>query len=134
MNTVINIPNVDIDERIGSVFNHLFQIIHQTENSNTNNLYWDLSEASFFHPFFLAPLVIYKHRCEKNVVCENIPDDIAGYLDLVNFEEPLLVTGDSNMKEILEPYINKTYLPLCKFELHKGNIDDLQSVLQDVIM
>lgn len=133
MNTVINIPNVDIDERIGSVFNHLFQIIHQTENSNTNNLYWDLSETSFFHPFFLAPLVIYKHRCEKNIFCENIPDDIAGYLDLVNFEEPLLVTGDSNMKEILEPYINKTYLPLCKFELHKGNIDDLQSVLQDVI-
>lgn len=133
MNNVINIPNVDTDERIGSAFNHLFQVIHQTDNCCRNDLLWDLSNTSFFHPFFLAPLVIYKQRCEKNVVCINKPNRIAGYLELVYFEKPLLVSGDSNMKEILEPYKVKPYLPVCQFDLHKSNIDDLQSILEGII-
>ncbi len=133
MKKVIHIPNVDRDERIGSAFNHLFQVIQQTDNCLMNDLCWDLSNASFFHPFFLAPLVIYKQRCEKNVVCINKPIRITGYLDLVYFENPLFVNAESNMKEVLEPYVSKTYLPVCQFDLHKGNIDDLQSILQRII-
>lgn len=133
MKKVIYIPNVDRDERIGSAFNHLFQVIQQTDNCCMNDLCWDLSNTSFFHPFFLAPLVIYKQRCEKNVICINRPIRITGYLDLVYFENPLLVDAGSNMKEVLEPYISKTYLPVCQFDLHKSNIDDLQSILQRII-
>lgn len=133
MKKVIHIPNVDRDERIGSAFNHLFQVIQQTDNCCMNDLCWDLSNTSFFHPFFLAPLVIYKQRCEKNVICINRPIRITGYLDLVYFENPLLVDAGSNMKEVLEPYISKTYLPVCQFDLHKSNIDDLQSILQRII-
>lgn len=133
MKKVIHIPNVDRDERIGSAFNHLFQVIQQTDNCCMNDLCWDLSNTSFFHPFFLAPLVIYKQRCEKNVTCINRPIRITGYLDLVYFENPLLVDAGSNMKEVLEPYISKTYLPVCQFDLHKSNIDDLQSILQRII-
>lgn len=118
MKKVIYIPNVDRDERIGSAFNHLFQVIQQTDNCCMNDLCWDLSNTSFFHPFFLAPLVIYKQRCEKNVICINRPIRITGYLDLVYFENPLLVDAGSNMKEVLEPYISKTYLPVCQFDLH----------------
>lgn len=110
MKKVIYIPNVDRDERIGSAFNHLFQVIQQTDNCCMNDLCWDLSNTSFFHPFFLAPLVIYKQRCEKNVICINRPIRITGYLDLVYFENPLLVDAGSNMKEVLEPYISKTYI------------------------
>lgn len=54
-------------------------------------------------------------------------------MDLVYFENPLLVDAGSNMKEVLEPYISKTYLPVCQFDLHKSNIDDLQSILQRII-
>lgn len=133
MKKVIHIPNVDRDERIGSAFNHLFQVIQQTDNCCMNDLCWDLSNTSFFHPFFLAPLVIYKQRCEKNVTCINRPIRITGYLDLVYFENPLLVDAGSNMKEVWEPYISKTYLPVCQFDLHKSNIDDLQSILQRII-
>lgn len=133
MKKVIHIPNVDRDERIGSAFNHLFQVIQQTDNCCMNDLCWDLSNTSFFHPFFLAPLVIYKQRCEKNVICINRPIRITGYLDLVYFENPLLVDAGSNMKEVLEPYISRTYLPVCQFDLHKSNIDDLQSILQRII-
>lgn len=33
MTNTINIPNVDRDERIGSAFNYLFQVIHATDNN-----------------------------------------------------------------------------------------------------
>ena len=59
---VVPVPNVDRDERIGSVFNHLFNIIYQTEGNDSNAIIWDFSNTTFFHPFFLAPLVIYKQR------------------------------------------------------------------------
>lgn len=67
------------------------------------------------------------------MICINRPIRITGYLDLVYFENPLLVDAGSNMKEVLEPYISKTYLPVCQFDLHKSNIDDLQSILQRII-
>jgi len=133
MNYVIEIPNVDRDERIGSAFNHLFQVIQQTENCPINDLYWDLGRASFFHPFFLAPLVIYKQRCEKNVICINRPNHIIDYLDLIYFENPLLVDAESSMNEILDRYVSRTYLPVCQFDLHKSNIDALQSIIQEII-
>ena len=133
MENVIHIPNVDRDERIGSAFNHLFQVIQQTDSIPIRDLCWDLNSASFFHPFFLAPLVIYKQRCGKNVECVNIPVRITGYLDLVHFNTPLSVNTESNLKDALSPYISKTYLPVCQFDLHKDNVDNLQSVLQGII-
>ena len=89
---IINIPNVDRDDRIGSAFNHLFQVIIQTENCLTGNLEWSLKNAAFFHPFYLAPLAIYKQNCRNNITCRDIPLRIAGYLKLVEFDEPLLIT------------------------------------------
>lgn len=133
MRHIINIPNVDRDDRIGSAFNHLFQIIAQTETYIKEDLTWDLKDASFFHPFYLAPLAIYKQGCKTNIVCNNIPTRIAGYLELVQFDNPLLVTEDMNLEEILKQYIKRSYIPLCKFELCKSNIDSLQSILEKVI-
>lgn len=129
----INIPNVDRDERIGSAFNHLFQVIQETDNSNDDTLFWNLAGTSCFHPFFLAPLVIYKHKCSKKINCIQIPSLIARYLDTIHFDNPLAITDEGNLKETLSPYTSKTYLPVCRFDLCKGNIDALQTILQNVI-
>ena len=53
MNKVINIPNADRDERIGSVFNHLFSVIFANEQIRDNDVpVWDFSNASFpIHSF-----------------------------------------------------------------------------------
>lgn len=133
MNTIIKIPNVDRDERIGSAFNHLFQVIQRTDDSCTNALIWDLSNAIFFHPFFLAPLVIYKQMCKKEISCINKPNRILAYLDTIHFNEPLTITGNDRLEEILRPYLRKTYLPICKFNLRQENLDGLQTILQGVI-
>ena len=133
MSIEIDIPNVDRDERIGSAFNHLFSVIHQTENNEERVVNWNLKNNSFFHPFFLAPLAIYKQRCDKNVQCVNGLSYINRYFDVIHFDSPLQIDRSVNMREALIPYENRSYIPLCRFGLHGSNVDELQTVLQQVI-
>lgn len=133
MTTVINIPNVSRDERIGSAFNHLFQVINFTEECKEECLVWDFSKALFFHPFFLAPLVIYRQRSGKEIECVNIPSYLKGYFDLVCFNKPLLINEDMDLRRILSPYIQRSYLPVCQFDLCRSNVDALQTILQKAI-
>lgn len=129
----INIPNVSRDDRIGSAFNYLFQVVSHTESNLGNDISWDLSGSTFLHPFYLAPLAIYKQSCEKSIECNNIPERIKDYLELVRFENPILIAEDMDLRAELEPYIPKSYIPICRFELCKSNVDDLQSILQRVV-
>lgn len=133
MDVSINIPSVEQDERIGSAFNHLFQVISQTTNSQGEDIEWNLRNTSFFHPFFLAPLVIYKQGCGKNIQCINHANRLSGYLKLVHFEVPLFIAEGMDIEAMLTPYIDKTYIPVCQFELCKSNIDGFQSILQQII-
>ena len=133
MENKINIPNVPEDERIGSAFNHLFHVIRQTEACTHEEIIWDLKGDSFFHPFFLAPLLIYKQECEKKIQCINYNPAIKNYLELIHFDKPLFISEDTDLKHVLSPYTKKTYTPVCQFDLCKSNIDSLQSVLQDII-
>ena len=130
---VVPVPNVDRDERIGSVFNHLFNIIYQTEGNDSNVIIWDFSNTTFFHPFFLAPLVIYKQRCEKKIECINIPYYLSKYLELVNFHTPFLIEEGMDLGELLEEYVYRSYIPVCQFDLCNNNVDALQTVLQNII-
>lgn len=133
MGNTINIPNVTGDERIGSAFNHLFRVILATSKSDETEVGWSFSNASFLHPFFLAPLSIYKQICSKNIHCIDKTSWVEGYMDLVHFNSPLLVIEGVDLEKMLEPYVSKTYIPICKFELSKTNVDRLQGILQRVI-
>ena len=59
--TRIIIPNVQEDERIGSSFNHLIRVVEETSLAQSK-VVWDFKEVHFLHPFFLAPLAIYKQQ------------------------------------------------------------------------
>lgn len=133
MNNWINIPNVPRDERIGSAFNHLFQVINQTENVQSDDLIWNFGGTTFFHPFFLAPLIIYKQRSEKSIKCQGVPAYIDSYFDLVHFHEPLLIDENMDLENMLSSYVHRSYIPVCRFDLCKSNVDALQTVLQRVI-
>lgn len=87
MPTNVLIPNVSIDERIGSVFNYLFHIINDSEKSEDETVEWNFKNASFFHPFFLAPLAIYKHRCGKKIHCINNSQNISDYFSTIAFHK-----------------------------------------------
>lgn len=134
MATLIHIPEVKRDERIGSVFNYLFRVTNTTENV-VDDVEWDFSVSSFFHPFFLAPLAIFKHRSENNISCVNAPSYLLNYFNLIHFNDILELNGKKEVLEkILHPYAEKTYTPICKFSLEDEKaIDVLQSVLQGII-
>lgn len=74
MNIAIKIPNADRDERIGSVFNHLFSVILQNEiYGEGDNIIWDFSNTSFFHPFFLFPLPYIEANVKPTLIAKTYP-------------------------------------------------------------
>ena len=64
MNIAIKIPNADRDERIGSVFNHLFSVILQNEiYGEGDNIIW----ISRIHHFFIRSFYSLLPYIEANV-------------------------------------------------------------------
>lgn len=62
-NAIVKIPPLGRDARIGSVFNHIFSIMYQTEQTDTSDgkkVIWDFSQCHYLHPFFLSALSILK--------------------------------------------------------------------------
>lgn len=133
MSVNIEIPNVARDERIGSAFNHLFSVIHQTENNDERVVRWNLRSNLFFHPFFLAPLAIYKQRCDKDVCWVNGLSYIDRYFEVAHFDSPFRIGGNVDTRKVLLPYMRRSYIPLCRFHVDDSNVDELQSVVQQVI-
>ncbi|WP_302994191.1 hypothetical protein [Parabacteroides goldsteinii] len=133
MNNIINIPNVDRDERIGSVFNYLIRVIDDTEKVDSDVVKWNFKGTTFFHPFFIAPLAIYKNKCEKKIECIDVPTYITNYFNLIGFYEMIQISEDMDLLNILNPYISKTYTPICQFNLCNSNVDSLQTILQGII-
>lgn len=127
----VQIPNVERDERIGSTFNHLFRVIGDTEDA-AGGVTWDFSATTFFHPFFLAPLAIYRQECGKHVGITGVPARIATYLDTVCFAHPLETGGDGTDK-LLDTYATRSYTPVCQFDLGKCDTDKMQTVFQGII-
>ena len=126
----VNIPNVTSDDRIGSVFNHLFNVIHQTETEKAS-IKWDFRDALFLHPFFLAPLAIYRDNCDKHIPCIGVRADIRSYFDAVRFDHVYDVSELSS-QDVLYAYLNKSYIPISRFSV-KSNVDKIQEILQAVI-
>lgn len=127
----VHIPNVERDERIGSAFNHLFRVIGSTEGAK-GDVVWDFSSATFFHPFFLAPLAIYRQECGKHVGITGIQPRIATYLDTVCFARPLRTGGDGT-DGMLAAYANRSYTPVCQFDLGQCDTDKMQTVFQNIV-
>ena len=61
--TIVRIPNIAEEIRIGFSFNYLLKVIAETEAADAAQ--WDFAEVSFLHPFFLAPLAIYRNFSSK---------------------------------------------------------------------
>ncbi len=133
MCTIINIPHVDRDERIGSAFDHLFSVINKTESCADDDVKWNFEDNTFFHPFFLTPLALYKKTCCKNIECINKPKYIDSYFQLVHFDDLLHIGKETDLEDTLKDYVNKSYTPICSFDLCSSNVDALQTIIQGII-
>lgn len=84
---IVKIPNVAEEVRIGYSFNYLVRVIAETEAAEA--VQWDFAGVTFLHPFFLAPLSIYKNTSGKDIECINIPLRIQSYLNSICFDRML---------------------------------------------
>ena len=73
--TIVHIPNVAEEVRIGYSFNYMIKVIAETEAAES--ALWDFAGVTFLHPFFLAPLAIYKNTSGKDINAKIHRQDIS---------------------------------------------------------
>lgn len=129
MKLPITIPNITRDDRIGSAFNELFTIIHRT---GIDCAVWDFKKAMFLHPFFLAPLSIFRDSFDYPITCKGMSINLRNYFNAIHFEH-LYDASELREKEDLISYCRKSYIPISKFIINNNDIDKIQEVLQGVI-
>ena len=103
----IRIANISEEYRAGFSFNNLFQLISETEIADS--VFWDFRNVSFLHPFFLAPLAIYRKTSSKNIECINIPLRLQYYLNSICFDR--MLHFDNDTREDVEAVMGK-YRPV----------------------
>lgn len=134
MSTLITIPPVERDTRIGSVFNMLFVVINSTEAACVyDEVIWDFSETHFFHPFFICGLSLYRKHSNRIIKIEGVKPYTRRYLDAINFYDPLSVNDPNEVEILLNRYLSKSYIPICKFNTSESTIDSVTSALQNII-
>lgn len=131
----IIIPNVQEDMRIGSSFNHLIHVVESTNHAQ-GSVIWDFSAVSFLHPFFLAPLAIFKNQSRKDIKCENISLQMQSYLNNIYFDRILHFENATKevAERVMEDYANKSYVPLCSFSMTDANKDAFGSIVRNIIV
>lgn len=131
---VVKIPNISEEERIGFSFNFLIKVIAETESAET--VLWDFADVQFLHPFFLAPLAIYKNTSGRNVECINISLRMQSYLNSICFDRMLHFESDNRneINDVMSKYVEKTYFPLCSFAMTDANKDTFGSILQQMLV
>lgn len=136
ISAVVKIPPVDKDTRIGSIFNHIFVVIFQTEQteiSKGSKILWDFSDCKFLHPFFIGAIAILKRQYGEIVELYGMTDAISRYFDSIYLESPLVIHEKDNDDRIWERYKGKTYLPICLFKPMDSSSIKAQELIQDAI-
>lgn len=88
----------------------------------------------FLHPFFLLPLRLYKGQSDKNISMGNINPNVDGYFNAIHFNDLLEIKADTRLDKTLEPYLKKTFIPFCKWNVSTNTkADEAQSILQKII-
>ena len=130
------IPNVLLDERIGSSFNHIIQVVDKTEHTDGSIVVWDFCNVKFLHPFFLSPLAIYRHQSSKEIRCENISLEMQSYLNNIYFDRMLHFENapKESAEHVMEHYASRSYTPLCSFSMNDENKDAFGSIVRNIIV
>ena len=131
---VVKIPNISEEVRIGSSFNYLMKVIKETD-ANDGSVVWDFDSVSFLHPFFLAPLAIYKVTSKKKISCTNISLKMQSYLNNIYFDRMLHFESDAreDIEDVMSKYEDRTYTPLCSFAMTDANKDTFGSIIRGII-
>lgn len=111
----------------------MFRIIVSCEDDN--EITFNFHNATFFHPFFIAPLAIYCDFCGKNFTNANLNRHLRDYLDVISFNEPKIIRSVENVDNLIATYRMRTYTPVCKFPIGmpEPEKDQIVSRIQDLV-
>ena len=131
------IPNVHEDELIGGIFNHLVQVVKQTRQATGGDtVVWDFQDVTFLHPFFLAPLAIFRQQIDIGIRCENISLQMQSYLNSIHFDRMLHFENAARetAEQVMAQYSDRNYIPLCSFSMTDENKDAFSSIVRNIIV
>lgn len=131
------IPNVCEDELMGGSFNHLVQVVEQTRQTyRGDTVVWDFREVNFLHPFFLAPLAIFRQQADRDIRCENITLQMQSYLNGIHFDRMLHFENATNetAEHVMDQYADRNHIPLCSFSMTDDNKDAFCSIARNIIV
>lgn len=128
----IEVNNVNRESRIGKAFNSLFKIINA---STDDDVEFDCSNNQFFHPFFIAPLAIFRDNITgRSIDCINLRSPLKSYLEAISFYSPREINSEEDVDDIIKEYSNKSYTPVCKFNARsETEVDKISSKIQKLI-
>lgn len=131
---IVRIPKATEEVRIGYSFNYMIKVIAETEAADA--VLWDFADVTFLHPFFLAPLAIYKNTSGKDIKCVNMSLRIQAYLNSICFDRMLYFNQEirEDIEAVMQKYTDKTYLPLCSFAMNNANKDTFGSIMKAILM
>ncbi len=131
---VVRIPNATEEVRIGYSFNYMIRVIAETEAADA--VLWDFADVTFLHPFFIAPLAIYKNTSGKDIKCINMSLRIQAYLNSICFDRMLYFDQEKrdDVESVMQKYTDKSFLPLCSFAMTNANKDAFGSIMKAVLM
>ena len=131
---IVRIPKATEEVRIGYSFNYMIKVIAETEAADA--VLWDFADVTFLHPFFLAPLAIYKNTSGKDIKCVNMSLRIQAYLNSICFDRMLYFNQEKreDIEAVMQKYTDKTYLPLCSFAMNNANKDTFGSIMKAILM
>lgn len=133
--TVIHIPSIDRESRIGKALNVMFYVISKTESADfLNNVVWDFSRCGFLHPFLVCGLCVYRRHSDRSIGIRGMSGLMSRYLGLIHFDETLFLQDSDTASALMDSYGSKTYIPICSFQTEDGNtIDSITASLQKII-
>lgn len=128
----VDMPEMILSNRIGASFNHLFIIINKMEQDAEDDVIWDFSSTKALNSFFLLPLALYRYRCGKRVVCQNIPDNLASYFDTIHFPDMLDAENVDDFHVYMERFSTKSYIPMIKFPALQSK-DEIKNKIMSIV-
>lgn len=131
---VVRIPYVNRDSKIGSVFNQIFSIMFQTEQTNTEGkVLWDFSDCKFLHPFFIGAISILRRQYGQKIDIAGIPPSVSTYMHAICFNSALEIKINDNDEAFWNYYKGKTFLPICVFHPYDNSSIKAQELIQKAV-
>ncbi|MBO4813853.1 MAG: hypothetical protein J5523_02710 [Muribaculaceae bacterium] len=136
MKNLIKIPDIGQDKSLGNSIGALLNIINQTTHLSLP-IVWDFAEMKSLNRFFLGALAIFKNTYSSDLIeCINMEKSLCENLEWFCFFHLMHLENKKTeaIQELISPYLNESFLPVCCFSMNDANKNDVEYLLRKVVL